>query len=186
MKSNESAETVISPLLDPEERVLWFGQPITGLRLRPQDAYIIPFSLLWCGFAIAWETSAIRQGSSVFFMLWGMPFISAGLFLVFGRFFWDAASRAKTWYAVTDQRLILLTGLFSRQTRSLQLQNLPEISLNERRDGNGTIVFGSNPGVFPFSQTQNRQPVSPSFDLIQQAREVSDIIRRAQKAAFHS
>lgn len=29
------------------ERVLWEGQPYTGLILRPIEAFLIPFSLLW-------------------------------------------------------------------------------------------------------------------------------------------
>ncbi len=101
----------ITPLLQPSsmnstseierelslcERLVWTGQPAKGIRLRASDAFMIPFSLLWCGFAIFWETTAINNGAPVFFRLWGMPFILVGLYIVFGRFFADAMARERT------------------------------------------------------------------------------------------
>jgi hypothetical protein len=50
---------VIEQELSSGERLIWSGQPRCGIRLRGADAFVIPFSILWCGFAIFWEVMAL-------------------------------------------------------------------------------------------------------------------------------
>src|SRR5262245_59440895 len=94
--------------LAPGERLVRSVQPRRGVRLRPMDAFIIPFSLLWCGFAIFWEVGAVtvtsRHGGPIAFVfpLFGLPFVIVGLYFVFGRFIVDARSRERTFYAITN------------------------------------------------------------------------------------
>jgi hypothetical protein len=63
------AERAIRSELSSGEKLLWSGQPSGGLRLRPADALMIPFSLLWAGFAVSWELSVVRTGAPFFFRL---------------------------------------------------------------------------------------------------------------------
>jgi hypothetical protein len=82
-------------VLEPGERVLWSGRPAPGLTFRPADGFLIPFSLLWCGFAIFWEASVLRiPGAPFFFPLFGAVFVAAGLYFVFGRFLFRDAQRS--------------------------------------------------------------------------------------------
>jgi hypothetical protein len=185
-----SSENTLSQHLDPDERLLWHGQPRSGIRLRAQDAFLIPFSIMWCGFAIFWESLAVRQGAPIFFMLWGIPFICVGLFFVFGRFILDARNRANTYYGVTGERILIISGIFSQQMKSLPLRTLSDISLTQRNDGSGTVAFGPiHPmnHIFPagaWPGTGRYAP--PSFDLIERAKEAYDIIRNAQKSQFNT
>jgi hypothetical protein len=84
------------------ERLLWSGEPRRGPMLRPSDAFIIPFSVLWAGFALFWNVSVWASGAPIFFRLWGLPFLAAGAYITVGRFWFDSMRRGRTAYGVTN------------------------------------------------------------------------------------
>ena len=48
---NTDPEYELRTLLDTNEKLVWSGYPRKGLIFRTADIFLIPFSLLWCGFA---------------------------------------------------------------------------------------------------------------------------------------
>ena len=127
---------VLRRQLAPGERVLWHGRPPQGLLLRRVDAWLIPLSCLWGGGAIftVWQMlNNLRQmGDQTemrFFVVWGLLFVLFGLYLMLGRFWVDAYLRARTYYVLTHERLLLAGGWSGRQIKSLPLRNLPQITL---------------------------------------------------------
>jgi len=179
-------EHEITKHLESGERLLWTGAPHKGFLLRKSDAFQIPFSLMWGGFAIFWETTVLRSGGPLFFVLWGIPFVAIGLYLIFGRFWVDAKSRSVTAYALTDRRVLIVSGILSRSVKSLPLRTLSELTLEENRDGTGTITFGSANPLMMFGGGANwpggRRYQTPGFESIVGASEVYRRIREAQKA----
>jgi len=174
-------------LLD-DERILWTGAPAAGVRLQGRDAVLIPFSLMWCGFAIFWEfrVNTLSHAPMVF-RLWGIPFVLVGLFAVFGRFFLDAWLRARTQYAVTNRRILIRRAApFARYT-ALSLRQLPEVSMTEHRDGRGTIRFGQKSGRFDQSNGLGIWVASldptPHFIAVPDAAKLFRQIQQAQKDA---
>jgi hypothetical protein len=166
------------------ERLLWSGRPQQGLRLQASDSYLIPFSLLWCGFAIFWESNVSHSKAPIFFQLWGIPFVLLGLYLVFGRFFVDAKIRAGTEYALTNERILILSGWRRRRTRTVLLRSLGEIDLSEQTNGRGTIVLGPQNGRdarLPPGWPRGSGAVAPTLDSIENVKTVYELIRRAQR-----
>lgn len=181
----QNAESEIRNEVSKGEKILWTGTPSQGLLFRASDVFMIPFSLLWCGFAIFWETSVITGGAPFFFMFWGIPFVLVGLYIVFGRFILDTKQRQKTFYGLTDNRIIIISGLFSRKVKSLNLRTLSDISLSEKSDKKGTITFGPTnymASMFGGMQWPGMPATSPSFELIPNAKMVYDKIRVAQQS----
>ena len=179
-----NAEPEIRNETSKEEKIIWSGSPPQGVIFRTSDIFLIPFSILWCGFAIFWETSVVISGAPFFFMLWGIPFVLVGLYFVFGRFILDAKQRQKTYYGVTNNRIIIVSGIFSKKVESLNLRTLSDISLSEKGDRTGTITFGPShymASLFGGMQWPGMPATSPSFELIPDAKIVYDKIRVAQQ-----
>jgi hypothetical protein len=178
-----SAEDVIARELRRGEKLLWAGQPRGGIRLRGTDAFLIPFSILWTGFAVAWEATVLWSGAPLVFALFGIPFVLVGLYFVFGRFLVDAKQRAKTFYGLTEERAIIVSGLLTRKCKSLDLRTAADISLTERKDGSGTISFGPVHTVFAWFGADGsggwpgmEAYAPPGFAMIDRARGVYDLI----------
>jgi len=175
--------------LDRGERQLWAGFPRQGMVLRPSDAFAIPFSLLWGGFAVFWEVMVLRSKAPFPFALFGIPFVLVGLYITLGRFFIEARRRAHTVYVVTSDRVIISSGVFTPETKSLALAMLSDVTLTERPDGSGTITFGPTPTGYGMYAGMYRGasfpgvPLVPCFEMIPDARQVYDIIRQAQQAS---
>jgi hypothetical protein len=172
--------------LNPGERIIWSGQPQQGLMLRAADVFMIPFSLMWGGFAIFWEFGVVSGGAPFFFMLWGVPFVLVGLYIIFGRFFFDSAQRSKTYYALTNERVIIISGLFNQNTKTLGLKMLPEINISTKGNSKGTITFGtSHPMAWMYSGSgfpnMGRYNIAPSFEMIDDAKTVYQHIKRLQR-----
>ena len=72
---NYDLENDLRPNLASDEKLIWTGRPKTGIVFRGSDLFLVPFSLLWGGFAIFWETSVIATDAPFFFKLWGIPFV---------------------------------------------------------------------------------------------------------------
>ena len=178
--------------LEPGEKLLWRGRPQSGIFMKPHDLYQIPFTLLWCGFAFFWEWSVVARGAPLLFKLWGIPFVIAGIYLVVGRFWVDAWMREETRYALTDRRIIIASGLFTRKVQSLPLGALSEISVTLTRNGVGTVLFGPYPPFVPLATgiswpgTYRYRYIPPMFEFISDARGVERQVREAQLAMQHS
>jgi hypothetical protein len=204
------ASQVIARELEAGESLLWAGQPRKGIVLRSSDVFQIPFSILWGGFAIFWETSVLSQARkdgnamSLFMALWGVPFVLVGLYLIFFRFIVDARRREHTCYGLTDRRAIIVTGLFEselapslktvtslaaglgrRKVKSLDLRTMTDVSMNERPDGSGTITFGAQNQSSYLAGSgwpgTGGNAATPSFDLVENVKSVYELIRGAQR-----
>ena len=136
----ENDTTWVRGILHPGENLLWSGKPGKGHLFSKEDAMRLPFGIIWCGFAIFWEITALRDENAPFiFKLWGIPFILVGLFTTVGHFFVKKHRAKRSSYALTSQRIISKLG---NQIQTLELCNLPHISVNQRADGTGDIRFG--------------------------------------------
>ena len=180
----------LQPELQPDEQLLWSGRPNPNRLFTAVDIFLIPFSLLWGGFAIFWEvlalTSISRYNSAVWwFPLFGIPFVLLGLYFIFGRFLVKRRVKRNTVYAVTDRRVIAITTAFGRSVRSLSMKRLPGLEVSTRSGRAGTVTFGhwsglaglyANTGMEWLAWGMGQRPMA--FYDLDDARSVYELVDR--------
>src|SRR5215475_1038373 len=125
----------IQPYLLSGENIYWAGMPDPKVIFHSDDWSAIPFSLLWTGFFVFWEGDALRlwhftksaDHPDAFMVLWGIPFLIVGNYLVWGRFVFDAWIKRRTYYAVTNRRVFILQEGWSTKTSAQFLDSIPNI-----------------------------------------------------------
>jgi hypothetical protein len=73
-------------------------------------------------------------------MLWGIPFILIGQYLLWGRFLYDAWLKRRTYYGVTSRRILIVQDGWSRKSNFNYIDVLPTIQ--KEGTANGTLWFG--------------------------------------------
>jgi hypothetical protein len=139
------------PDLLRDEKVVWAGQPDARFHFSSEDLFLVPASLLWGGLAILWEAAVFgfwggKGPVPWFFVLWGIPFVLVGQYLIWGRFVYKMYKNRRTFYALTNQRALILSTIRSRQLQAFFLNQLPTINKTTRRDGSGTLEFPRRDG----------------------------------------
>lgn len=172
-------------LLRPGETLLWSGKPQRKRVVEPADLV----SLALMGIAAFFGGRMLRdflQGEQK--NIFGIAVIAAVLVFGFGRILWTLAQRflelRNAAYALTDQRVI---GRRGKNTKSLELTSLPRMTVAQRDDGSGDILFGTDPqaayapeGFRINGGFRYRGAAQPGFRAILEFREVPELNRVEQ------
>ena len=140
--------------LQSGESLYWTGSAdparaaITAL---PAALFGIPFA----GFALFWITQAYRASSHIsnssnsfakgfsVFPLFGLPFLLVGLGVILAPM-WAYLKGLNTVYAVTNQRVMVISGGSSRSVKSLTPADIVGVDYRERPDGSGDVMIQTN------------------------------------------
>jgi hypothetical protein len=131
----------------PGENILWAGRPNPSVIFHSDDWYLILFSLFWVAFTSFWEWGAsghfgkpAESGPSLFMMIWGIPFILVGQYMLWGRYLYDGWLKRRTYYGVTSRRILIVQDGWNRKGSFNYIDVLPTIQ--KEGSGTGTLWFG--------------------------------------------
>jgi hypothetical protein len=186
-ESETAVPIEVQDVLAPGERLLWHGRPKQGFALRGLDAVLIPFSIIWtCGILYFYITALSDSGGLLLFAVLS-PFLLIGLYLLAGRFRLDARLRANTYYALTSQRIIVITEGRSRRVHTIKLDQIVDVQLTHRADGTGTLEFPTShfyvslvlmPGYNRSLPWASMVHIPPAFEMIADGKKVSELIQQ--------
>ena len=170
--------------LDPGERQLWTGAPRQGIVFRATDLARVPFTFVWLVAIGLGGWVFIKSGAPYYALLYKVGFALVAIYALGGRYFYDAWRRSRISYVITTERVIIKGGTLTNNTTSISLKTIIDITLQERGDGSGTIIFGLLPplaAVFVSPPTNSGWQATPILELVPDAQGVYDIVRRAQQ-----
>jgi hypothetical protein len=187
---NTAAAEIIHPFLSSQETLLWTGQPRQGLLFQTLDIMMLPLAAFWLAFLYVLFSDWWRAPSFSWTLLVELPVVAFGLYLAIGRFLVSRKQRACTFYAVTNERVLIVSGVFRRHLQSVNLAQLTEISMTQRTDGSGSITFGDR---FPYAALFGgiavptmELYVATQFFRIPDVAHVCALIHDAQRQAWKS
>ncbi len=130
-----------SPYMESGEYAVWQGRPERGNYFSGMNWVTALFSLVWLGFSLSWEAIAIAAGAPPVFLLFGLPFIGIGIFLLFGGALRRMRNRGKTLYLITNRRVLIKSG---SRVSIYRAEDLPAMQIKLHKNGNGTIIFSQS------------------------------------------
>jgi hypothetical protein len=172
-----SPDAPLQQELDAGERVLWSGRALPDLRIESDRLVPSVYGFIFLGIAVGSLCAATKE-STIFPVLWTIPFVLAGSYLSVGHFFWSAICRRYTEYAVTNQRVIVRSGILSETTQSIEYRKIRTFTLMEKSDGSGTIQFGESK---PVDAGEVITSSATKMEAVPDARSVYNIIRKASR-----
>jgi Bacterial PH domain len=140
--------------LQSGESLYWTGTADprrVALTALPASIFGIPFA----GFAFFWiaqayhATSAMSKSNNAFakgfavFPIFGVPFLLVGLGIILAPL-WAFLKGGNTVYAVTNQRVMIITGGGNRSVKSYTPADIVSVEHRERPDGSGDILIVTN------------------------------------------
>jgi hypothetical protein len=181
----------LSGYLAPNERVMWQGQG--KRRLNSMGAgggivlavFVVMAGLFVAIFAATSQSSRGRGDSAPLIIL---PIIFIILGLSIGLPLWVMGRRtSNARYFVTTLAAILLyppTAWSGKRVTVVPLKNLQQITLNENRDGSGTLTFGQSLMAGYGGRYSNSwwADSTPAFSNIERPMEVYQLIRQQMSA----
>lgn len=162
-----------SGLLDPGERILWQGQPDARIDWRTLRPMKLIFGLSFCLIGL-WVAGATLAGHTAPFpeavipLVLGLAFAAVGMRAGLGDPLIDGWQRSRTWYTLTDRRILIATELRGRR----QLSDMA-ITAETR-----LVLEDGTPGSVAITG-----PRKMTLRRIEDARSVYALLRQVQQEA---
>ncbi len=172
--------------LEIGESIRWVEQPIPRFFTATSIGGFL-FAIPWTSFAIFWVSMALR--ASVFFALFGIPFVLVGLGMLSSPI-WLRLSARNTVYLITNKRALSISipvssfgNILSTTIRNYPPSKLKDIYRKERADGTGDVVMAVQQSTSNINNRRNQTTQEIGFMGIHNPQEVEKMLRQLAQDA---
>lgn len=139
----ENDTSWVRGILHPDETLIWTGRPRKVFLFQKEDLVALPVGVAMIIFGIYFIQALLRSADSgpgtTYGIVFMCVFLLVALWMTVGRPLLSYRNRKKARYALTSRRLIVDDG---KERKSLDLTNLPNMTVTQRSDGSGNIAIG--------------------------------------------
>lgn len=139
----ETDTSWVRGILLPDETLIWTGKPSRVSVFRKEDLVMLPVGafmlFIWFYFTRGMLSNLKDNPGNKYGFVFMCVFLLVVLYTVVGRPLLNYRIRKKARYALTSRRLIVDDG---KERKSLDLTNLPNMTVTQRSDGSGNIAIG--------------------------------------------
>ena len=177
--------------LAPGEEILWTGRPYGGFYLDPRSIFPAMFGIFFLFAALfvigrmLTDPNPMPVDGFVFLIFWLVGVGSISTYFIFGRFWLDAYRRRRISYTLTNQRIIIRSGLIVPKKTVLDLASINNLSWESDLHGRGHVVLAPrsdaiaawfHPGFNPWFLGLG----IPAFELVDEPQRLFELVRTAR------
>jgi len=150
--AHQNPQLELKSHLSKNEILIWMGRPKQGFDIMVHGKsgifLIVVFSLI----LIFWLAQIFTGnfGLALFLFIHILLILSVFIRL----FIVEMIARKNMIYGITDKRIIIKSGIYSKSFKSFNIKNLGQIEINEREDLSGTITLGESNSKSGNSKTE--------------------------------
>lgn len=165
----------LNKVLNADERVLWQGKPVFFPYYMSKGISVTLFGLFWTGIIIVGFGGHFPQSLMIYlFLLIGIGMIILPPILA-------ALSYLNLYFAVTDKRIIIQSGIIGRDFKFLDFDQITDanvdVNIIDKMFGTGTINI-SSPGTVTIHK--GRTSYGFSFGNVSSPYEVFKFVKRTE------
>lgn len=166
--------------LEEEEAVRWEGRPAPRCFTFRNWRHSL-FGLFLLVIAVYWQIIAIELGAvyRLSFIAWiPLPVLLAALYLSLGHLLLARLEWERVFYALTDQRVLVLRGIRRQRLHALPLVQVTYFQLRRQAENLGTLRIHGDPSSRPLVLHCIEHPRGAT-DLLEAAVSMSTVTRDA-------
>ncbi len=152
-------ESLLNENLEPDEQVLWTGKPRLSKVFDRTDLVLIPLGLYQTLFGLFYLSMALDNinfalnvsgpGSKLFYIsiMMVIPVIAISFYLLLPRLIIKTYIKAKTHYAITNCRVIVIRTNRRNKIKHLAFVKIEYFEIRTSKSGTGNLYFNKLNGV---------------------------------------
>ncbi|EDP62550.1 hypothetical protein BAL199_13443 [alpha proteobacterium BAL199] len=174
VSSGDAALDYLSSILQTGERLVWTGRPsVLAFARRGIGEFF--FGAVFFGFASFWTLGA--SSGSWLFALFGIPFLLVGFWTLIAPLRYTVRAW-RTYYAITDQRMIILRTGFRRSAEVIMPSDITRLERSDYGSDRGTVTVRTTPRLSGNSMQTGATKLGDGFFGVSNFKAAMDAIHQ--------